>query len=411
MVGRLEFWAEYLNHSQNMTNVTLVSVDSQHKETHVLLLASVSEFLGSLLFDSKDTKEKTVILLPDFTMEDVEDCLQFLITGELNNTSLAESLCIPYDSKLKLAFENDINNINCKNEKIEEELKTYFETEKEIDGSGQNENVQICSKDDIEYNATLKSHREIERNIEKRQQRGYSLALKSEEIFQCPHCPHFYSTENALEAHKRNTTKHKNLSYEKEDWYKYVEKSENEYKCNICENFSSNHIILRLRRRKVREHIYLKHEINQELACPKCDKMFHYKWRLNEHLLQHDNLLNPKTMCNQCGTITRKTYLRAHEINVHGTEEDKLELKKFQCSNCDKRFSNKREFKSHEEQRHGDGTIHKCSECDSKFKSNIRLNVHVRVMHIKTKKHKTEEEKEEHRKYAVLFRARQRKQN
>ena len=415
MLGRLEFWAEYLYLSQNMTNVTLVPVDGQHKETHALLLASVSEFLASLLLEIKDIKEKTVILLPDFTMEDVEDCLQFILTGDLNDASLIDSLCIPHDSSVNGRIELDIINTHNEIDDVEKDFKgepIKFEVYDIL--KGENDSMPFQPNDNTETNSTLiLSENKTAIKTKMSPRRDFKRLLKPDKVFQCKDCPHFYSTELALKKHQRNTPKHANISYEEEDWVQYVEILDTELKCKICGNFSANHNISNRRRRKIREHIYLKHKINQKLPCLKCDKMFHYQWDLNKHLLHHEDIMNTKAVCNKCGIITAKTFLREHVINIHGTEEEKIELKKFHCSNCDKRYRSKINLKVHKEQSHGDGTIYQCTECNYNFKSNFRLDIHFRKTHIQEiyKKPKTEEFKAKQRAFTLIYRARKRERN
>ena len=59
-----------------------MSGGGQQKATHALLLASVSALLSSMLLEVYDTEEDMILLLPDFSMEEVKTCLQAIMSSE-----------------------------------------------------------------------------------------------------------------------------------------------------------------------------------------------------------------------------------------------------------------------------------------------------------------------------------------
>ena len=92
---QLEAWTSVLAASQCVTNVCLVTREGERKATHALILARGSAFLSSLLQEAGSHGEEIIIMLPDFSLPEVEDCFQTLLLGqEGKQGSLSDTLHI-----------------------------------------------------------------------------------------------------------------------------------------------------------------------------------------------------------------------------------------------------------------------------------------------------------------------------
>ena len=80
------FWENFLSDSKFTTNCRILSRDRKCKETHKLLLSALSDDLRSYLLSSSDPTEEATIILPDFTMEEIEEmfCKVFSRDGQTN---------------------------------------------------------------------------------------------------------------------------------------------------------------------------------------------------------------------------------------------------------------------------------------------------------------------------------------
>ena len=113
---RVEFWGDFLQAAHKFSDVTLVSGDGRQKATHALLLASVSKLLSSMLLEVYNTEDNWILILPDFSMEEVETCFQAIMSGESSGeqVGLAKSLGISISEdagksvKKKLNCQNNI---------------------------------------------------------------------------------------------------------------------------------------------------------------------------------------------------------------------------------------------------------------------------------------------------------------
>lgn len=99
--------------------------------------------------------------------------------------------------------------------------------------------------------------------------------------------------------------------------------------CPICE-------LTFISANKLRYHKSICHVVPR-LKCPKCDKAFHFKSRLNDHLQRHDvnreeRKKNLVISCPQCDAVFHSGHvLRLHKLTAHSEP-------RFQCTQCDKAF-------------------------------------------------------------------------
>ena len=403
MTDKLEFWAEYLHHAQTMTNVTLVSEGGQHKSTHALLLASVSEFLSCLLFEVKDIKEKTVILLPDFTMEEVEDCLMFILTGEARASTLVNTL------EMKVKHVAVVKEEKCD---VGDENKQHLSknTESALTDIS-NALIQVEKLEVIYFEDTdnIEEVKPIENTISPNQ-----CKTDINDIFECIICTYNFKTKKSLAMHQRR----EHTSTDEGTWFKHTEKLGDKYKCKLCtkyvtkSSFSDEVKAGRDQRKKIKEHIYITHQMGTRMKCSECGKKFHFQWELNKHTVQHTAGPREKNhVCIQCGKkFTLAITLKIHEVRKHGTEDEVLDLYKFICSYCDKRFYMKGHLTNHEEI-HGDSVI-SCTQCEETFKAKTHFRYHFKIKHMGlTISPITEEEKIRRRMNMMIARERKKTAN
>ena len=67
------FWEGFFSDCSFVTNCRILSGDKKIKETHKLFLSAISDDLRSYLLSSADPTEEATILLPDFSMEEIEE--------------------------------------------------------------------------------------------------------------------------------------------------------------------------------------------------------------------------------------------------------------------------------------------------------------------------------------------------
>ena len=72
----------YLKIAENLYNVTLVAKDGETCRTQVILLASNSDFLKELLLDLSCPGDQVVILLPDHSVQEMEELLEVVMGKE-----------------------------------------------------------------------------------------------------------------------------------------------------------------------------------------------------------------------------------------------------------------------------------------------------------------------------------------
>ena len=84
-----------------MSNVILVARDGDRKSTHAVLLASLSDFLKSLMLEACCPGDQVVIILPDTRKEEVEECLQAVMeNADRGRTALMKILDISQNNQI-----------------------------------------------------------------------------------------------------------------------------------------------------------------------------------------------------------------------------------------------------------------------------------------------------------------------
>ena len=134
-------------------------------------------------------------------------------------------------------------------------------------------------------------------------------------------------------------------------------------KCQKCKNISAN-------RQEHRAHVVEFH--NPKVPCPHCGK-FVGKDGLKAHItVTHGTDTKEKFVCPICGFQTKKKYF----LEVHMTKHS--DKKKFECKQCDKKFTWGSSLKSHMLAAHCENTQkYVCDICTHIFKDGANLKKHM----------------------------------
>ena len=141
MENQGNFWRAFLEASSLMTDCKIVTKNGKQKFTHKIILASKSKFLTNILSDVPAGFE-TVVILPDHTLEEVEDLCEDYISEDIVDKELNE------ESQIKKEITNDDDDEidDCDKKNIHDvstgiiewkhcDYKNIFSTELENNGS------------------------------------------------------------------------------------------------------------------------------------------------------------------------------------------------------------------------------------------------------------------------------------
>eukprot|EP00088_Acartia_fossae_P044004 TRINITY_DN4661_c0_g1_i6.p1 TRINITY_DN4661_c0_g1~~TRINITY_DN4661_c0_g1_i6.p1 ORF type:complete len:536 (+),score=80.35 TRINITY_DN4661_c0_g1_i6:43-1650(+) len=182
---------------------------------------------------------------------------------------------------------------------------------------------------------------------------------------------------------------------------------------------------------------YARHNETHILTCEVCCKKILGVNGMEDHMKMHRKTgFVPRVSCHICGTIVRKTYIKSHIENVHGSGIHKCELCNFTanskdkiswhrkrhfmkmakcpvcgimvknlkyhyrskcsgkiermtCSLCEKSFCNKRSLDTHIKHIHEKVMEHQCNQCEHKTYSKYNLRLHISKVHTKEDLQKT----------------------
>ena len=198
--------------------------------------------------------------------------------------------------------------------------------------------------------------------------------------FKCTQCDRAFNSKPELRNHLKihhaesvaSTQEGKNGTAGEEENIKPLGKHE----CELCgKRFTKKNNLTR----HVQSHMNLR-----EFKCTLCDKAFNTKPELKYHLKLHEarrtgdtDFLN-RHMCQHCGKGFSKNNNLTRHVQSH------LNLREFQCTECDKRFNTKPELRSHQKIHDAkrEGNIdwlnrHMCQHCGKVFTKRNTLTRHV----------------------------------
>ena len=276
----------------------------------------------------------------------------------------------------------DLNNIETKQESLENNVQTKIEPEDYFDNESEPliENTSIdtgSNGDEIEHflndsktscdeSETIKDENKIEAKCKICEKVFYSKQTLKKHI---NHVHEGFSENHKCEIcgkvfpYKYNWVRHLKIMHNKT-----VDKIKKIPKCKHCDKIFSRPGLLK-------KHILTAHEGVKPFKCDKCNKMFTNFDALKRH---NDSFhLGIKHMCHLCGKSFKcANYVKQHVRTFH----EGLNLK---CDICGKTFSSEDNLKTHN---CNGGLEFKCeySQCNGKiWKSKGELNKHVSIVHDK----------------------------
>ena len=124
---------------RHFSDVTLVSAEGEQATIHRLILGATSTFVRKIFLDLPDSESNPVIYLPDFSISEVNHCLEALIEQVPRGNTLLNILSI---------------NLNFRKEEKEENIykAVTFNIGGENESKLKEENMHLSSQVNMEYN-------------------------------------------------------------------------------------------------------------------------------------------------------------------------------------------------------------------------------------------------------------------
>eukprot|EP00092_Neocalanus_flemingeri_P039755 GFUD01043294.1.p1 GENE.GFUD01043294.1~~GFUD01043294.1.p1 ORF type:complete len:559 (-),score=124.15 GFUD01043294.1:7-1683(-) len=265
------FWSDYFRDAECATNCKIITKGGEFKETHKIILAANSDFLKTLLLDVAEVEE-SYICLPDFSLDELEQCLEeiFAPRDESLKTDLSYFLGL---SKL-FKFDEPSVNIEIESDKktiklIEEPTIKIEENEVEID-----ENNGCLEDDDFE---------------------PVSSELNSRP-FKCNMCPKTFAALRRLKHHK--TCTHEKMKTDIRKHYNSLDGGL--YECKLCKK-----VLNQLS--KFKKHMKRSHALGAKYKCDNCKRPFVYMEDLDKHEQTcEENLASAATKKYECAKCGKK---------------------------------------------------------------------------------------------------------
>ena len=390
------FWNDYFSNCSFASNCIIISSDRKVKRTHKLVLSALSDDLRSYMLSTPDLTEEACFVLPDFTMDQIEECFAnifmrekyhelYTLLGVFSHSRRANII----QPRKPIMKQFCMNNIDKEKESkvIKDEFQLLNSLEQSLD-----ENVNIYSehKQKKIYKRKRNTLRRHDTNtIDCGNNRDNDLFQDSSHI--CEYCNRKFKSDESLFGHI--TLKHP----EKHEFLQFMEEVNGKFQCSICRKVFP-------KRRRCNIHIRSKHKIGAKLQCDICQKLFYFKHELDLHMVKHNQ--KKDAYCHLCGKGVRvAANLQRHMVAFHTNKAEKELARKFFCTVCGKGFFTSGALKEHE-MLHGDNYNFQCSECPKTFKQSAGLRTHFKRHH--TDFEKTPEQKAKFAAYMQQYRAKQR---
>ncbi|XP_076264600.1 uncharacterized protein LOC143198880 [Rhynchophorus ferrugineus] len=196
-----------------------------------------------------------------------------------------------------------------------------------------------------------------------------------EKKYACEYCPKRFSRSYTLIYHRRIHTKEKPYKCDTcsktfrspSNFYvhKKIHISDKKYKCKGCEESFIQLESLEIHQRKV-------HTGERPFLCEICSSDFRSKASLITHQL---DIHGEKKPCPHCKKLYSLRVLKSH-IQRH--EEQNLDIKRFPCQQCGKKFTSSSSRKKHFLIHTGEKPF-SCEICQQRFNQKSALKTHMKV--------------------------------
>ena len=214
-----------------------------------------------------------------------------------------------------------------------------------------NENIENYTGEVIEYSDYDSNNIQIsnDENVSKPPRQEYTIASETKYGIEC--------TYNYCNLCKFRTKK-------KSDLRKHIESIHEgiTYACDQCDYLATQ-------QGHLKEHIQAKHE-GVMFGCSKCNKQFSFRSGLNRHYrIVHDEGVRVEPMTPN--NAANRGVGRAEVVSGDA---------KFQCQDCEKRFSDPSGLRQHTKSKH-EGVRYACNQCDFQATTGGHLTYHIQSVH------------------------------
>jgi len=320
---------------------------------HKLVLAAASPFLAQCLVQL-DTEERSSLVLPDFSLGEVEEFLDLIY---LRSQIITSGSLLQFLNQSFVTEEIEEESVKC-----EDKVKKLPVEVKMEDGQGQDNIENIQNKDDKDEESTKKSRNPHTCNTcGKTFKLGRILKehmnLHNDPLYSCEYseCKRKFHLKANLKAH-----------------IDVVHLKKKKIPCLVCGKFFYNQSTLRS---------HMEHHNTDRHVCEHCSSCFSSSKSLKDHIkFKHSNpdFLPKCTICHK--TYSTPQNLKSHFSRVH------MQEKKHVCSNCGKAFFEKSELDFHISSHNPIDRNIECDVCKLFFKNKKTLYYHKQRTHDPKKK-------------------------
>ena len=277
------------------------------------------------------------------------------------------------DSKMrrKIAAETRLSGSHRKKKKVKKRSKqsvkkqsdlitTNYESQSECFGDSEK-----SDSDDDSVNASHVADLKVSRKMFAKTRQSLAeeqLENNSKGELVCLTCLKRFSNIQNLRRHLRLHLKRDSNIPDFDSDSENCDNNSKRFLCDFCpEKFENKSAFL----------VHEKTHISQELLCYVCRKTYSDRYSLRYHLRTHG--IGQQIRCELCGkNFTKQSRLQSHIDSFH------KDIRKFQCTHCDKAFKAKIHLENHFLQHSGERP-HKCDECGDTFRHKLSLVTHMRV--------------------------------
>ena len=217
------------------------------------------------------------------------------------------------------------------------------------------------------------------KNARKHIKEGHSVQCDS---FQCDICYKSFKQQRYLRRHMKMHAATKNdrikcpdctATFAREDnmkkhqFYKHLDPNHC-FVCAICEKiFTHEQHVLR--------HIRHEHEDSyQKFKCDICDAEFNEKGNLTSHMNKHAGTSKDRVKCPECPqTFSQNSDMKRHLLRMHVDP-----TLRYICYFCDRVFKHKKNMQSHINQVHEQNKSFQCSICNKEYTDKNSLKRHTK---------------------------------
>ena len=349
--------------SKELTDVTLVSDDKIHFQTHKVVLSACSKVFKGIM--ESFSQHNSVIYLRGVLHDDLESILEFMYLGKV---SLSED---KLNNFLEVAKSLEIKGIsNCvsltdtvtSEELLDVSIKPEVSSSQKDDIIQDGTSIKMLEPFDEKVQSDAKVSKEVTKPIydkidepQKKETDSKPLTTSYEPhpdgMWYCDVCNNKYTRKVGLERHFQST--HEGMKYA----------------CNKCDFQARDKRYLTIHFQSVHEGL--------KYACDMCDYQASLKESLRTHFKSmHEGIRFP---CNKCDYLaTFKSSLRTHNMYKHKKEMIKNVM--YDCNLCENKFTRQRKLKSHIQLIHN-GKKHPCDQCGFQSKNKSYLNKHIQSRH------------------------------